>query len=150
MAPVLPSGFLDELRVEVVDETIYSDNELYTFIKVAAQGINSRLDTSVEIIDSTSVYDYTFDGTIPDALWELYRMYTIYLTTKNRYNRMIAEGGGVSVSLGAERIDAKSPLISMKQSVKEAFEEYKKVLLEYSMARAEGSVVDLYYREETW
>ena len=153
MAPNFPSFFVEMLKYEIPDATMYSDNELYTFVKIAIITVTNDLaaDGTIPIVDDlTHVYDYTITGEQVPALWDLYKKCAVALIVHNRYTTMVAEGSGISITLGAEHIDTKSVLIGSKEASSRAFARYKSALLNYSMSRASGYVVDLYRHESTW
>ena len=76
----LPDFFLEEIRNELIDQTFYSDNELYTFTRNSIKQFNFLLRTnSVTITDSgTSVYEYTVSGATNLDYWQVVKWCVIY------------------------------------------------------------------------
>lgn len=153
MAPNLPVEFTDEVRLEIIEPSLYSDEEIWTYARKTIQRINPLLQGDAGVTDGTSVWDYTITGSsqVNDAaFWEVVKWGTVHLMLKQYMHRMIAEGVGVSVGLGSERIDTKSLLLTVKTLVNEAGNTLKEKILAYNLTNVNGSIVDLYIREEVW
>lgn len=153
MAPNLPREFNEEIRTEIIDEAAYSDEEIWTFARKAVERANPLLQGDALVQDGTSVWDYTIAGSTQvndPAFWEVIKWGTILLLLKHYKHKMIAQGIGVAVGLGSERIDTKSLLLSVKDLVKDAETTLKEKILAYNLVTVQGSVVDLYIREEVW
>jgi len=153
MAPNLPIEFTDEVRLEIIAEDTYLDEEIWTFARKTAQRINPLIQGDAFVEDGTSVWDYTISGSaqINDpAYWEIVKWGTVHLMLKHYMHKMIAEGVGISVGLGSERIDTKSLLLTVKELVKDAGKTLKEKILAYNLVTVQGYVVDLYISEEVW
>jgi len=153
MAPNLPTEFIDEVRMEIIDPDSYTEEEIATYARKTIQRINPLVQGDAVVVDGTSVWDYTVQGStqVNDmAFWEVIKWGTIHMMLKHYMHKMIAEGVGVSVGLGSERIDTKSLLLTVKSLVKEAGTTLRGKILAYNMLTVQGSNVDLYLSEEVW
>lgn len=153
MTPNLPTGYLEEVRLEIIDETAYTDNEIYSFTRVVIKRVNPLVQGDATIVDSANIWDYTVSGIVQindAAFWEVIKWGTICLMIKNYMNKMITEGIGISIGLGAERIDTKSLLLSVKGTASDADKTFKEKILTYNMLNTPGYVVDLYVRDKVW
>jgi len=153
MAPNLPVEFTDEIRLEIIAEDLYTDEEIWTFARKTVQRINPLIQGDALVEDGTSVWDYNIAGSTqvndPD-FWEIVKWGTVNLILKHYMHKMIAEGVGVSIGIGSERIDTKSLLLTVKELVKDSGKILKEKILAYNLITVQGSVVDLYLREEIW
>jgi hypothetical protein len=150
MAPNLPTYFIEDVRLEIVDQTTYSDNEIYAFARKSINRVCPLIEVDPIVADGTSVWDYTVTSTMDDDFWEIIKWSTISDILNHYKNKMIAEGVGVSVGLGSERIDTKSLLLTAKDMVGGAKKVLNEKILAYNMSHKNGSMVDLYYRGKTW
>jgi hypothetical protein len=150
MAPNLPNEFVDEIRLEIIDEDSYTDEEIWTFARKSIKRVNELIRGDAAITDGTSVWDYSVDGDTVDNddFWEIIKWSTIVLILDHYMKKMIAEGVGASIGLGSERIDTKSILLTVKSLVKEARSTEKQKILAYNMMHTDGANIDLYERDE--
>lgn len=150
MAPNLPTYFVEDVRAEIIDETSYSDNEIYTFARKSINRTAPLIQSDTTAIDGVSVWDFTVSHSMDGDYWEIIKWATVTEMLKNYKNRMIGDGVGVSVGLGSERIDTKSLLLTVKDMAGGASKTLKEKILAYNMTHRNGVNVDLYFRNETW
>jgi len=150
MAPNLPIYFVEDVRMEIVDQTTYSDNEIYTYARKSINRIAPLIQSDTTAKDGTTVYDFTVSAAMDDDYWEVIKWATVTYMLKSYKHKMIAEGIGVSVSLGSEKIDTKTPLLTVKDMAGGAEKTLKEKILAYNMTHRQGVAVDLYIRTVTW
>ena len=152
MAPNFPFGFVDEIRMQIIDSDSYQDEEIWTFARVSILRINQLIRGSISIVNGTSVYDYTVSGTEVDSTdyWEVIKWATITDLLNHYMKKMIAEGIGASVGLGSERIDTKTIILTVKDLVKESKATLKQKILAYNMLNIDGVSIDLYTVDRVW
>jgi len=150
MARNLPYFLLDEVREEIISESNYSDNELYTFIRKAIMRMAPLLDKG-SLTNGSYVYDYTCIVSTSDTeYWEVIKWATIYLVLSHYRNKMIAEGIGTSIGIGSERIDTKSLLLTVKNMIDNAKTILNEKVLAHNMHDKQGKIVDLYASDKLW
>jgi hypothetical protein len=142
MSTSVPEYLLEEIRQEIIDETKYTDNELLTFIRNSIKHTNFILRTNHFIIeDEDSIYSYTINGTPNNDFWEVVKWRAICMLLDNYYKHLVATGVGISISLGSERIDSKTVLITVKDAVKESQSVYKGLAAAYNMLYRRARIV---------
>jgi hypothetical protein len=152
MAPALPTSFIYEIRLDIIDENSYSDEEIRTFARKSITLVNPLINGSVVITDGTSVWDYSISGNEIEYsdFWEIVKLSTVYSMLKNYKNKMIAEGIGASVGIGSERVDTKTILITVKEDIAMYKSTLNQKILAYNLAHTDGVSVDLYTRRISW
>lgn len=144
MAPNLSSIFLDQVKMEILFPDEYTSNEIYAFARRAIDYVHPLLKTDNTTTDGTSVWDYTISGTIGLELLEIYKLATVLYISKDRMRKMIADGVGASFSVGSERVDTKTILITVREIVKDTEKTLREKILAYNLTNVNGSAVDTF------
>jgi hypothetical protein len=155
MAVNLPTTFIDEVRLAIIDETSYTDNQVRSFAKLAILNSKLSLPASTTIVDGTSIWDYTISGgsitsDMSTELWEVYKWATVVLILERKLKDYISDGVGISFGLGAESIDTKTILITVRDLVRDAQKTLTEKLKYYNLLAVPGVEIDLYRRECVW
>lgn len=150
MAPNLPPFFIEDVRLEIIDETQYSDNEIYAFCRKSINRIAPLIQTDATAVDGTSIWDFNLSKTMDNEYWEVIKWATICYLLGHYKHKLIAEGVGVSIGIGSERIDTKSLLLTTKEVLTDAKKVLNQKILAYNMTHRQGVVVDLYIRDIVW
>lgn len=144
MATNLPQYFIEEVRLEIIDSTSYSDNEICEFARRGILEYTPAIRENIDITNGASVWDYTVNGVDQTDAWEVFKWATIVKICDHYYKNSIADGVGVSVSIGAERYDSKTILNTLKSELKDARKKLNGKILQYNMRHRSGAIVDLY------
>lgn len=152
MAPNLPTNFVSEVRLQIIDEDAYQDEEIWTWARLSITRVNQLIEGSAEIVDGTSVYEYTVTGAEVDSqsFWEVIKWATITNMLSHYLKKQIAQGVGASVGLGSEKIDTKTILLTIKELIKDAKATLKQKILAYNMQNVDGVAVNLYEVDLEW
>jgi len=140
----LPVYFIEEVRSEILDETAYTDNEIKTFARISLNRYAPLLQSDHTTIDGATLYDFTVNGDPTKEYWEVIKWATIVGLLDHYRRKSLAEGIGVSLGIGAERIDTKTVLMTLNAVLKDAKKTLNQKLLAYNMLNKAGVIVDLY------